>query len=71
MAKVNALFHTLNQLCSADPRNAGYRAVLGAAYLETGRFASAATAFGDALDLGDQDPRTVLSYALAKVATGR
>jgi len=54
----------------ADPRNASYRSVLGAAYLEQGRFVSAATAFGEAMELGDNDPRTVLSFALAKVATG-
>jgi Flp pilus assembly protein TadD len=54
----------------ADPRNPGYRALLGAAYLEAGRFQSAATSFGDALDLGDENPRTVLSFALAKIALG-
>jgi len=54
----------------AEPRNPGYRALLGAAYLEAGRFQSAATSFGDALDLGDEDPRTVLSFALAKTALG-
>jgi Flp pilus assembly protein TadD len=54
----------------ADPRNPGARALLGAAYLESGRFQSAATSFGDALDLGDENPRTVLSYALAKTALG-
>ena len=54
----------------AEPRNASYRAMLGAAYLESGRFQSAATSFGDALDLGDTDPRTVLSYALAQTAMG-
>lgn len=54
----------------AEPRNASFRAMLGAAYLDAGRFASAADAFGDALELGEDDPRTVLSYALAKVATG-
>ena len=54
----------------AEPRNASYRALLGAAYLEAGRFQSAATSFGDAMELGDEDPRTILSYALAKVATG-
>lgn len=54
----------------ADPRNPGYRALLGAAYLEAGRFQSAATSFGDALDLGNEDPRTVLSFALAKTALG-
>ena len=54
----------------ADPRNGNIRALLGAAYLEAGRFQSAATSFNDALELGDSDPRTVLSYALAEVALG-
>ncbi|WP_394730822.1 SPOR domain-containing protein [Altererythrobacter sp. GH1-8] len=54
----------------AEPRNASYRAMLGAAYLESGRFQAAATSFGDAMDLGDRDPRTVLSYALAETALG-
>ncbi|WFL78133.1 SPOR domain-containing protein [Altererythrobacter arenosus] len=54
----------------SEPRNSGYRALLGAAYLEAGRFASAATSFSDAIELGDSDPRTVLSYALAEVALG-
>lgn len=54
----------------AEPRNASYRAMLGAAYLDNGRFQAAATSFGDALDLGDTDPRTVLSYALAQTAIG-
>ena len=55
----------------AEPRNPGFRALLGAAYLEAGRFQSAATSFGDALDLGNEDPRTVLSLALAKTALGQ
>lgn len=54
----------------AEPRNPGSRALLGAAYLEAGRFQAAATSFGDALDLGDENPRTVLSFALAKTAMG-
>ncbi|MEP3050332.1 MAG: tetratricopeptide repeat protein [Erythrobacter sp.] len=54
----------------AEPRNAGFRALLGAAYLESGRFQAAATSFDDALQLGDTDPRTVLSYALAQTALG-
>ena len=54
----------------AEPRNSGFRAMLGAAYLESGRFASASTAFGEAIELGDNDPRTALSYALTKVAMG-
>jgi Flp pilus assembly protein TadD len=54
----------------ADPRNAAYRAMLGAAYMEAGRFQSAATSFDDAMALGDESPRTALSYALAVTATG-
>ncbi len=54
----------------AEPRDPGYRALLGATYMEAGRFQSAATSFGDALDLGDENPRTVLSFALAKIALG-
>lgn len=55
---------------AADPLNADARAVLGAAYMGSGRFMSAAMAFEDALDLGQDDARTVLSYALAKIAIG-
>jgi Flp pilus assembly protein TadD len=54
----------------AEPRNASYRAALGAAYLEAGRFQAAATSFSDAIELGESDPRTVLSYALAESAMG-
>lgn len=54
----------------ADPRNASYRAMLGAAYMEAGRFQSAATSFGDARALGDDSPRTALSMALAQIAAG-
>jgi len=54
----------------AEPRNPGFRALLGASYMEAGRFQSAATSFGDALDLGDENPHTVLSFALAKIALG-
>lgn len=54
----------------AEPRNPAYRAVLGASYMEAGRFLSAATSFKDAMDLGDTSPRTALSYALAQSASG-
>ncbi len=55
----------------AAPRDPANRALLGAAYLEAGRYTSAATSFGDALDLGSNDPRTALSYALTLTATGQ
>lgn len=54
----------------AEPRNASYRAMLGAAYLNAGRFQSAATTFDDAMKLGDTSPRTALGYALAAIGMG-
>ena len=44
--------------------------MLGATYMEAGRFQSAATSFGDAMALGDDSPRTALSLALAQIAAG-
>lgn len=55
----------------ADPRNPGYRAMLGAVYMEVGRFQSAARSFKDAMELGDSSGRTALSYALAEIAAGQ
>jgi Flp pilus assembly protein TadD len=55
----------------ASPRDAATRALLGAAYIEAGRFGSAATALGEAIALGDTSGRTVLSYSLALSAAGR
>jgi Flp pilus assembly protein TadD len=54
----------------ADPRNAAYRTMLGAAYMEAGRFLAARTSFDDALNLGDESARTALGFALAAIATG-
>lgn len=59
------------QTVLAEPRNAGYRAMLGAVYMEAGRFQSAATSFKDAMKLGDTSGRTALSYALAEIAAGQ
>lgn len=55
----------------AEPRNAGYRAMLGTAYLEAGRFSSAATSFDDAMALGDSSARTALSLALVLSGQGK
>ena len=55
----------------AEPRNAAYRAMLGSAYLDAGRFASAETSFSDAMQLGDASARTVLSLSLALSAQGK
>ncbi|MFC3441071.1 SPOR domain-containing protein [Sphingobium rhizovicinum] len=53
------------------PQNAGYRQILGRAYVLAGRFASAETALSDAMDLGNSDASTVVSLALVHVAQGR
>jgi Flp pilus assembly protein TadD len=54
----------------ADPRNPAYRTMLGAAYMDAGRFFAARTSFDDAMKLGDDTPRTALGYALASIAAG-
>ena len=53
------------------PQSASLRSVLGLAYLQAGRFVSAAAAFEDTMRLGDNSPRTALSLALAKIGAGR
>ena len=55
----------------AEPQSAAYRAVLGSAYLDAGRFASAETAFKDAIQLGDTSARSALSLSLALTAQAK
>lgn len=59
------------QLVAANPQEAGYRAILGQAYLRAGRFESAAQALDDAMKLGDNSARTALGLALANSGMGR
>jgi hypothetical protein len=66
----DALTKAENAVANA-PRQADLRAALGMAYLREGRFQSATAALGDAVTLGDTQPRTQLSLALAQPATGR
>lgn len=54
-----------------SPRDAGYRATLADIYLKGGRFASAASAYADALQLNSSDGKTALSLALSQIALGR
>lgn len=56
---------------SASPRDGSYRALLGQAYLNDGRFQSAATALTEAMDVGVVDSHTVIALALAQVALGQ
>lgn len=55
---------------AAAPNNAGYRMVLGRAYLESGRFRSAAASFADALALDASNGSAALSLVLAKLGSG-
>ncbi len=59
------------QAVEAEPRNAAYRATLGKAYLDAGRFASAEATYTDAMLLGDNSPRTALSLALTLTAQAK
>ena len=52
------------------PRDVGYRLLLGQSYLRAGRFASARSAFGDALTLEPGNGKAALNLALAQIATG-
>lgn len=56
---------------AGSPRDAGYRALLGQAYLNNGRFASATAALTEAMELGAADSNTILSLALAQIAQGK
>ena len=58
------------QAVALAPRDAGYRTLLGRAYLQAGRFASATQAFSDVLALNPADGRAALNLALAQTATG-
>jgi Flp pilus assembly protein TadD len=55
---------------AASPRDAGYRALLGQAYLQAGRFVSARTALEEALSLDPRNGRVALNLVLTQVATG-
>lgn len=56
---------------AGSPRDAGYRALLGQAYLNSGRFASATAALTEAMELGATDSNTILSLALAQIAQNK
>lgn len=55
----------------ASPNDGHLRAMLGKAYLDAGRFASAETSFEDALSLGQNDAQTVIGLAMSRIAGGR
>jgi Flp pilus assembly protein TadD len=55
----------------AMPRDARARQLLGRAYVADGRFASAETALSDAIALGRDDARTIITLALVKAGLGK
>ena len=54
-----------------SPDDAGYRALLGNAYLRAGRFASAEDSFADVMTLQPDNGRIALNLALAQIGTGK
>jgi Flp pilus assembly protein TadD len=56
---------------AALPRDAGYRMLLGQAYLGAGRFSSAETAFSETLTLMPDHQRAALNLALVQIALGK
>lgn len=53
-----------------EPLSMAKRAALATSYMRDGRFQSAVTSFEDAITLGDESTKTVLSLALAQIASG-
>jgi Flp pilus assembly protein TadD len=64
-----ALIHA-EKAVALDPNNGEHRALLGEAYLFSGRFLSASQALTDALSLDPGNGRAALNLALAQIATG-
>ena len=54
-----------------QPRDAGYRMLLGQVYLAAGRFQSAEQSFADTLSLDPNRERAALNLALAQSALGK
>ena len=68
---VNKAISLAEAAVRVSPRDPAGRSLLAHAYLRAGRFASASTAFGDAMLLGDNSARTALALALAQIGAGR
>ncbi len=54
-----------------DLRNVSYRDMLARIYMQQGRFVAAERTLMDVMELGQVDPRTVISLALARTAQGK
>lgn len=69
--KVSKAIGLAEAAVAGSPRDGGYRALLGQAYLNDGRFASAAAALTEAVELGVTDSNTIIALTLAQIAQGR
>jgi len=54
-----------------SPADAGFRALLGNAYLAAGRFASAEAAYNDAMSIFANQPAVAMKLVLAEIAQGK
>ena len=54
-----------------DMQNVEYRALLARIYMKQGRFVAAERTLMDVVELGQADPRTIVSLSLAKIAQGK
>lgn len=54
----------------ADMQNRDYRVLLARIYMSQGRFVAAERTLMDVMELGQIDPRTVISLSLARIAQG-
>jgi len=59
------------QAVENSPSDAGFRALLGNAYLASGRFASAEAAYRDSISLVATQPQVILKLALVQIAQGK
>jgi D-alanyl-D-alanine carboxypeptidase len=56
---------------AGDMRNLEYRSLLARIYMKQGRFVAAERTLMDVMELGQVDPRTVVSLALVRTAQGK
>lgn len=69
--KVDKSVSYAEKAVEADFNNSAYRATLARGYIAQGRFLSAERTLQDVLDLGQNDPRTVVSLALLRTSQGK
>ncbi len=69
--KVDKALSFAEAAVGADMQNREYRALLARIYMAQGRFVAAERTYTDVMDLGQVDPRTVISVALTRIAQGK